>query len=162
MYDDKPRGYEEFEDICDVRSFEHAEDCKKMDDKVCDDDIKCCNTFDNADCIEIEQASYSKGCCNNHAEFIISSFEECYEQEPCNEQCQCNVEETCKDDYDENKEDCLVNDECKPKKHHRKPRKRPCMSYQKGVQAGYRMGYMKAQQEFRQTIMYMCNMFQGR
>ena len=162
MYDEKPREYEEFEDICDVRGFEYAEDDRKMDCGVEYDDIKCCNTFDNTDCIEIEQPSYSKECCNNHAEFIISSFEECCEEKPCIEQCKCNVEEKCKDDYDDNEENCLENDECKPKKYHKKPRKRPCMEYQKGMQAGYRMGYMKAQQEFRRKIMYMYNMFQCR
>ena len=36
------------------------------------------------------------------------------------------------------------------------------MSYKKGVQVGYRMGYMKAQQDLRRKIMYMYNMFQCR
>lgn len=192
MYDEKLKGYEgyeEFEDICDVRGFEHAQEGRNMDVTVEDDDIKSCNNFDNIDCIEIEPASYSKGSCNNHAEFIISSFQECYEEEPCIEQCKCNVEEKCnaeerynieekcnaeekynieekcnvEENYNYyNKENCLENYECKPKKHHKKPRKRPCMEYQKGMQVGYRMGYMKAQQEFRRRIMYMYNMFQCR
>ena len=159
MYYEKPREYEEFEDICDVRGFEQAEDNGKFDCRIGEDDIQCCSTNDNVDCVDIDQTSYSKGCCNNHAEFIISSFQECYEEEPCIEQCKCNVEEN----YNYyNKENCLENYECKPKKHHKKPRKRPCMEYQKGMQVGYRMGYMKAQQEFRRRIMYMYNMFQCR
>lgn len=189
MYYEKPREYEEFEDICDVRGFEQAEDSGKFDCRICEDDIQCCSTNDNVDCVDIDQTSYSKGCCNNHAEFIISSFQECYEEEPCIEQCKCNVEEKCnaeerynieekcnaeekynieekcnvEENYNYyNKENCLENYECKPKKHHKKPRKMPCMEYQKGMQVGYRMGYMKAQQEFRRRIMYMYNMFQCR
>ena len=201
MYYEKPREYEEFEDICDVRGFEQAEDSGKFDCRIGEDDIQCCSTNDNVDCVDIDQTSYSKGCCNNHAEFIISSFQECYEEEPCIEQCKCNVEEKCnaeerynieekcnaeekynieekcnveekynieekcnvEENYNYyNKENCLENYECKPKKHHKKPRKRPCMEYQKGMQVGYRMGYMKAQQEFRRRIMYMYNMFQCR
>lgn len=95
MYYEKPREYEEFEDICDVRGFEQAEDNGKFDCRIGEDDIQCCSTNDNVDCVDIDQTSYSKGCCNNHAEFIISSFQECYEEEPCIEQCKCNVEEKC-------------------------------------------------------------------
>ena len=80
-------------------------------------------------------------------------------EEKYNIEEKCNVEEN----YNYyNKENCLENYECKPKKHHKKPRKMPCMEYQKGMQVGYRMGYMKAQQEFRRRIMYMYNMFQCR
>ena len=233
MYDEKLKGYEgyeEFEDICDVRGFEHAQEGRNMDVTVEDDDIKSCNNFDNIDCIEIEQASYSKGSCNNHAEFIISSFKKCNEEEPCSEHCKCNEEEPCSkqckcneekhyfkhhkcnegehyiehhkcneeepyieqhrynDDepyinqfqyngeekcednynynydynYNQNSENCLQNNECKPKKQNKKTRNRSYMSYRKGVQVGYRMGYMKAQQELRRRIMYMYNMFQCR
>ena len=269
MYDEKLKGYEgyeEFEDICDVRGFEHAQEGRNMDVTVEDDDIKSCNNFDNIDCIEIEPASYSKGSCNNHAEFIISSFEKCNEEEPCSEHCKCNEEEPCSkqckcneekhyfkhhkcnegehyiehhkcneeepyieqhrynddepyieqhkcnggehyiehhkcneeepyieqhrynDDepyinqfqyngeekcednynynydynYNQNSENCLQNNECKPKKQNKKTRNRSYMSYRKGVQVGYRMGYMKAQQELRRRIMYMYNMFQCR
>ena len=56
MYDEKLKGYEvyeEFEDICDVRSFECAQEGRNMDITVEDDDIKSCNNFDNIDCIDI-------------------------------------------------------------------------------------------------------------
>ena len=52
MYDEKLKGYEgyeEFEDICDVRGFEHAQEGRNMDVTVEDDDIKSCNNFDNID-----------------------------------------------------------------------------------------------------------------
>ena len=39
MYYEKPREYEEFEDICDVRGFEQAEDSGKFDCRICEDDI---------------------------------------------------------------------------------------------------------------------------
>ena len=260
MYDEKLKGYEEFEDICDVRSFECAQEGRNMDITVEDDDIKSCNNFDNIDCIDIEKASYSKGSCNNHAEFIISSFKKCNEEESCDDQCKCNdkckckdqckckeepyieqckcnkekhyieqhkcneeepyinqnrcneevpyinqnmcnenqnrrneeeyyveqnrfnedesyinqfkynVEEKCQDncnynydyDYNYNSQNCLQNNECKQKKQNKKQRNRSYMSYKKGVQVGYRIGYMKAQQDLRRKIMYMYNMFQCR
>ena len=37
MYYEKPREYEEFEDICDVRGFEQAEDSGKFDCRIGED-----------------------------------------------------------------------------------------------------------------------------
>ena len=92
------------------------------------------------------------------------------EEQPYINQFKYNVEEKCQDncnynydyDYNYNSQNCLQNNECKPKKQNKKTRNRSYMSYRKGVQVGYRMGYMKAQQELRRRIMYMYNMFQCR